>query len=85
MFIINSCEVSLESLTVKYFEPGHTFMSADSFHHNVEKSLKKMGKVNDFQDVVSAVGNASKHVNIIEMQLNNFFDWIDGTSQYKLN
>ena len=25
----------LESITLKYFEVGHTFMSADSFHHQV--------------------------------------------------
>lgn len=82
---MNSNEVLLDELVVKYFEPGHTFMSADSFHHNVEKFLKRAGKVYDFQDFVSAVRSATKNVNIIEIQTNDFFEWKDGTSQYKLS
>ncbi|XP_050308053.1 uncharacterized protein LOC126744593 [Anthonomus grandis grandis] len=39
--IVNSDEISLKKLEIKYFEPGHTFMSADSFHHQVEMSHEK--------------------------------------------
>ena len=28
-------------ITLKYFEPGHTIMSADSFHRNVGQRMKK--------------------------------------------
>lgn len=35
IYLINCEEVSLKRLTVKYFESGHTFMAADSFHHAV--------------------------------------------------
>lgn len=44
LHIVNSPEVHLTTLVLKYFEPGHTFMSADQFHHQVEKSLKKKQK-----------------------------------------
>ncbi|CAH1106646.1 unnamed protein product [Psylliodes chrysocephalus] len=44
IYIVNSNEVLLDKLVVKYFEPGHTFMSADSFHHNVEKSFETSWK-----------------------------------------
>ncbi|KAJ8683724.1 hypothetical protein QAD02_019516 [Eretmocerus hayati] len=37
---VNSEETSIESIELNFFEPGHTFMSAGSFHHQVEKSLK---------------------------------------------
>lgn len=45
IYIMSSCEVSFEKITLKYFEPGHSFMAADNFHHQVENSLKHMGKV----------------------------------------
>ena len=30
-----------DTITIKYFEKGHTFMSADSFHHLVERKCAK--------------------------------------------
>ena len=38
----------LESITFAYFEPGPTFMSADSFHALVEKKIKNQKSVNTF-------------------------------------
>lgn len=40
--MVNSPKSNLQELRIKYFEPGHTFMSADLFHHKVEKELKTM-------------------------------------------
>ena len=36
-----------ESITMKYFEKGHTFMSADSFHARVEKGIKTLKNLFD--------------------------------------
>ena len=33
LYTINSTETITDVIRLKYFEPGHTFMSADSFHH----------------------------------------------------
>jgi hypothetical protein len=55
VYIINSPETSTDVIRLKYFEPGHTFMSADAFHHQVEKSLQARDKVYDFDDYVSCV------------------------------
>lgn len=41
VYIINSLEISINTITLKYFETGHTFMSGDSFHHQVELGMKK--------------------------------------------
>jgi len=38
--VVNDPALAVEDITLKYFEPGHTFMSADSVHHGVEKSMK---------------------------------------------
>jgi len=59
IYIVNSSEIAADEVIFKFFEPGHTFMSADSFHHQVELSLKKSGKVYDFNDFVSCVQDAN--------------------------
>ena len=46
-----------DTITIKYFEKGHTFMSVDSFHHLVEKEMRKMTCLYDFDDFVSCVSN----------------------------
>lgn len=35
VFIINSEFIEATQIQLNYFEPGHTFMSADNFHHQV--------------------------------------------------
>ena len=62
--MINFSCTSLEIITLKYFEAGHTYMSADSFHHLVEKETKKMYNLYDFQDFLKCVSNVRRTVNI---------------------
>ncbi|KAG5896717.1 hypothetical protein JTB14_014593 [Gonioctena quinquepunctata] len=86
VFIVNCEAVATERIEINYFEPGHTYMSADSFHHQVEMSLKRHGKVYDFADFKNAVQNAnSSHVVVLEMTLDIFFEWQDLSSIYKMN
>lgn len=33
IYLVNSDETAIKELKVKFFEPGHTFMAADAFHH----------------------------------------------------
>lgn len=85
IYIVNSNSCGVDEITVKYFEPGHTYMAADAFHHQGELSLKKKNKVYDFGDFSDVVQKAkSSKVNVINMQINQFFDFIDYTSKYKL-
>ncbi|KAK4874637.1 hypothetical protein RN001_013997 [Aquatica leii] len=85
IYIVNCLEVALEILTVKYFVSGHTFMAADSFYHKVELSLKRKKRVCDFNDFVATVKAAnSTKVDVHVMELNNFYEFIDYTSKYKL-
>lgn len=85
IYAVNCSELALKTFEIKYFQSGHTFMSADSFHHQVEQSLKKMGKVFDFDDFKSAVNNAnSSKVDVKDMTINDFFDWKDFSSKYKI-
>ncbi|KAJ8883977.1 hypothetical protein PR048_015833 [Dryococelus australis] len=38
-YLVNSDEVATEEIQLNYFEKGHNFMLADSFHHQAELSL----------------------------------------------
>ena len=40
VMVVNDPALAVEDITLKYFEPGHTFMSADSVHHGVEKAMQ---------------------------------------------
>lgn len=84
-YIINSAEVNISEIELKFFEPGHSFMSADSFHHSVEMQLRRKKKVYDFEDFMDCVQNTSQKTKIIQMGVNNFFNWENYISLSKLN
>lgn len=86
IYIINSKDINADKIVIKYFESGHTFMSADSFHHRVELSIKRMkNKIYDFADFSQAVSTAGKNVKLKEMNMQDFYDWDDYTTQYALS
>lgn len=84
VYAVNSSELNFKTITLRYFEAGHTFMAADSFHHRVESSLKRKGKIYDFVDFVDAVRKSSRNTNVTEMKVHDFYLWKDESSQYKL-
>lgn len=86
IYIVNSSKVLIEKIEVNYFEAGHTFMSADSFHHQIEKSLKQQKKTYDFQDFIMAVSLAhSGKVTVKAMEISDFCLWRDWHSVQKVN
>lgn len=84
--LINSAEVSFDSITFKYLEVGHTYMAADEFHHRVELAMKKKKRIYDFEDFHQAVLNTSKNnVPIVKkMNVEDFCKFEDCSSVYKL-
>ena len=60
-------------VTLKFFEAGHTFMSADSFHALAEKKFRKAGNLYDFCDYISCLRSAG---NAMEK-----WKWPKGTSR----
>lgn len=72
--------------TLKFFEPGHTFMSTDSFHHGVEQEMRHRpgGVVFDFDDFLSVVANSnSRKVEVVKLKNDNIRAWMDGHSAAK--
>lgn len=83
--IINSHDIATTNIILRYFEPGHTFMSADSFHHLVEKNMHKKGKIYDFKDFVEAVAGAKTgKVQVKAMEVSDFLDFKAHVSQKKM-
>ena len=78
--LVNVPGITVETVTLKYFEPGHTFMSADSFHHKVEQAMKQKKRVEDFQDFVNVVEKCGKS---LQMKCNDFYNYPKGVSQAK--
>lgn len=85
VLLINSNHTNIKTLVFKYFESGHTFMSADSFHHLVEKSMKNAGRVHDFEEFHNCVKSSGSSTNVIEMQAADFFVPQFKPSTYQLN
>ncbi|CAH0691704.1 unnamed protein product [Spodoptera exigua] len=83
--IINSSLICANTITIKYLESGHTFMSADNFHHQVEQQLKRAKKVYDFSDFIDCIQLAnSGKVTVKPMEVTDFYKYIDHSSQHKL-
>ncbi|XDV25699.1 hypothetical protein PO909_029572, partial [Leuciscus waleckii] len=85
--LVNNKTNNIQDITLKYFETGHTFMSADSFHHGVEKAMRKQpgGFVLDFQDFKDVIASSnSGKVNVMELQCNNILAWSNGRSVTKV-
>ena len=84
MSLLNSTDTEADDITLKYFETGHTFMSADSFHHGVEQQMKRqpngnMYDFNDFCDVIKASNNGK--VDVLVMNNCDLAKYTDEYSQ----
>ena len=71
---------SISEVTIKYFEKGHSFMLADSFHHQVEEAMRKKKNLYDFADFSQCV---SKSGIAVEMTVEDFFDFRNNLSSGK--
>ena len=61
----------ISNIRIKYFEKGHTFMSADSYHSQVERAMREKKHRYDFRDFVECV---SKYGMPLEMTAGGFYD-----------
>ena len=74
---------TLDSVTIRYLEKGHTFMAADSFHSRVEASLKHTPSLFDITDLCNVIEHASKNVRVKPMLFSDFRKWENGLSSGK--
>ena len=65
-------QIRVELKTIKYFEKGHKFMAADSFHHQVEEGIPKRRYLYDLNNFVQAINLCE---DAIEMSHKDFYDF----------
>ena len=55
---VHSQETATESITLKFFEPGHTSMAADATHQSISKNLRRKRLMEGFayETATSAAG-----------------------------
>lgn len=72
--VINAPNLRLQEIELRYFEQEHTFISADSVHAQVEKSIRKFKTLWIFQDLSDAI-KASGCPSVMRMGHTDFLDW----------
>ena len=65
--VVNSPSVATQSITLKYFEPGHTFMAADSVHGNIGSKMNSQTYIHDFTDIVELISSSRKNIKCVTM------------------
>lgn len=77
--------ISASEIEDYYFEPRHSFMSADSIQNQVKLSLSAQEKTYDFDDFVTAVSKARKgNVDVKKMEISDFYRWKSWKSEAKM-
>lgn len=71
--IVNSIFTSLESVTIKYLTKGHTHMSADGVHGNIESQIRRQDAVYDFDDYKNVISKCRKNIEVLEVQKS--YEW----------
>lgn len=80
---VHSAETLTETITLKFFEPGHTSMAADAVHQAISKNLRRRDRVEDFKDFETATTQAGPTVIVMEPGI-NMVATEDGISRHAL-
>lgn len=60
-------------ITIRYLTTGHTHMSADGIHGNIEKKIRKKRIIYDFEELLQVIKSARKKVEVLPLE--NFNLW----------
>ena len=56
-----------QEIRIKYFEPGHTFMRADSVHGSIGKAMRREEQILDWEDFTKLVNSSSTKSTVVEL------------------
>ncbi|CAH1108338.1 unnamed protein product [Psylliodes chrysocephalus] len=70
-----------ETVTVKYFEAGHSFMKADVVHGQIGKAMKKKSNVYDIHDLNDIIPKTSRHNKTLLLNFEDFYEFKEGNRQ----
>lgn len=72
-----------ETITFKYFEPGHSFMKADSIHGLIGKKWKHTPEVLDYEDLVHLIESSNKLNRVVNLRSEDFLTFENGCQARK--
>ncbi|XP_053626057.1 uncharacterized protein LOC128683960 [Plodia interpunctella] len=74
VILVNAGFSSIETINLKYLTKGHTHMTADSVHGNIETQIKRREAIYDYEDYKDAVQNSRNNLDIVEVQKK--YQWV---------
>lgn len=74
-----------EEITLKYFEPGHSEMAADSVHGRISQEMKKYSDIYDFDQLLTIIEKSSKRTKCLALHISDFLPFGDGSKQRRNN
>jgi hypothetical protein len=77
LIIINDPIFKCETLTIEYLTSGHTFMSADRVHGNIEKKLNSTPEIYDFKHIIEIMQSSRENLSVIPLKYSDFYEFID--------
>uniref|UniRef100_A0A2S2NCQ6 DUF7869 domain-containing protein n=1 Tax=Schizaphis graminum TaxID=13262 RepID=A0A2S2NCQ6_SCHGA len=60
-------------IIIKYLTKGHTHMSADGIHGNIESKIRRKDKVFDFDDLIDNITECRAKVQVLKLE--TFYQW----------
>lgn len=61
-----------KTIKIEYFEPGHSYMTADSIHAAITKKINKSPDLYDFDDFVRIISESHKNLQVYELNHSDF-------------
>ena len=72
--IVNT-DTGPNSISLNYFEPGHTYMKADAVHGHIARKLKRDRQINTFSDLLSSIHDSQQKMQVVPMSISDFREW----------
>lgn len=72
-----------ETITFRYFEPGHSTMKADSIHGHISKKWNKTEEILDFEDLEKLIKESNKFNKLVTLHADDFKKFENGCMQRK--
>lgn len=63
--MVNDPTTGIQTITMKYLEPGHTFMAADSVHGSITTKLKQHSSLFDIEDYQTTIQASRKNMRTV--------------------
>lgn len=56
-----------KSITIRYLTKGHTHMTADGVHGNIEKRISRLRNIYDYNDLKNAIRTSRRNIEVVDL------------------